>query len=139
MAIIALNSDKPTVDQRGYGFGSMHKDNLGFVANTSEAIQYVSAPCAGKLKNVTVMADVTSDATKTYTVTVTNKNNSDAAMLGTTLYDADPILTAGTAAEASLSATAANLAVDKGDVIAVSMTGGTGSGNVGILLEWESA
>jgi hypothetical protein len=59
-------------------------------------------------------------------------------MIGTTLYDADPVLTAGTTVQAVLSATAANLVVALGDIIKVGMTGGTGSGNAGVVLVWES-
>lgn len=139
MAIIDLNTDNPTVSQRGYGFGATHVSNLGFVANTSKATQYITAPCAGKLKNVTVMGDVTSDGTATYTIEVVNESNSDVDMIGTTEYDADPVLTAGTAAEATLSSTAANLVVSKGDIISVSHTGGTGSGNAGVVVEFEEA
>lgn len=139
MTEIAVNVTTPKVVERPYGFGSNHIDNLAFAANTSVAYQYIVAPADGKLKSVTVSGAVTSDATKTYTIVVNNMNNSDVNMIGTTLYDADPVLTAGTVAEAVLHATAANLVVEKGDIIRVGHTGGTGSGLAGVMLEWELA
>ena len=138
MAIIALNTTSPEVGDRSYGAGATHVDNLAYAANTSVAYEWVSAPFDGVLSQVLVGADITSDATKTYTIVCTNETNSDAAMIGTTLYDADPVLTAGTAAVAVLSTTAANLVVSKGDVIKVGMTGGTGSGNASVTLTWET-
>jgi hypothetical protein len=138
MAEIPLVTSTPLNSDRSYGVGAAQRDNLAFVANTSAAYEWVTAPYAGVLSAVYVSADVTSDATKTYTIVCTNETNSDAAMIGTTLYDADPVLTAGTPLQAVLSATAANLVVALGDVIKVGMTGGTGSGNAGVILVWES-
>lgn len=137
MAEIELNSTTPGADQRGYGFGATHIDNLGFAANTSVTYQYVTAPADGVLKRVTVNATVTSDATATYTFVVNNMSVADdPAMVGTSVFDADPVLTADTPAELTLSTATA---VSKGDIIRVGMTGGTGSGLAGVLLEWELA
>jgi hypothetical protein len=109
---------------------------VGFVANTSVAAQYFAAPGDGKLAAVVVQGSVTSDATKTYTFTV--ENGTQTMLLGANvLYDADPILTADTAAYPALNATAANLAVSAGDIIEVTMTGGTGSGNASVLLVFD--
>lgn len=139
MAEVAIVTTVPLINDRTHGFGATSLADLSFQANTSEHIEYIQAPCSGVLKACYIQGSVTSDATKTYTITVTNKSNSDAAMLGTTLYDADPVLTAFTVAAATLSTTAANLAVDRGDMIAVSHTGGTGSGAVAIQLVFEIA
>jgi hypothetical protein len=109
---------------------------LGFVANTSIATEYFAAPGDGHLVDVVVQGSVTSDATKTYTLTV--ENGTQTMLLGASqVYDADPILTADTAAFPALNATRANLAVSTGDIIEVSHTGGVGSGNVSVLLIFE--
>jgi hypothetical protein len=137
MAIIALNSTAPEVDDRSYGAGATHVETLGWVANTSAAYIYFAAPFAGKLTAMDVGGTVTSDGTKTYTFTCINLNNSSAAMIGTTLYDASPVLTAGTSAAVVISATAANLVVAKGDLIKVGMAGGTGSGLASAAVTFE--
>lgn len=139
MAEIALKTTIPDVTDRSYGYGATHVDNPAWVANTSAAVQYVTAPFDGVLKQALCSADVTSDATATYTFLVTNQSNSDVELLATTLFDADPVLTAGTPSAATLSTTTANLSVSKGDIISVSMAGGTGSGNAGLVLTWETA
>jgi hypothetical protein len=137
MAIIALNEVVPTVDQRSFGSGAVYKETLGWVANTSAAYHYVAAPFAGTLTAFQTGCTITSDATKTYTFTCINLNNSSAAMIGTTLYDAAPVLTAGTQATAVTSGTAANLVVAKGDIIKVGMAGGTGSGLASAVVTFE--
>lgn len=139
MAIQDINTTVPDVNNRGGGVAAYFEDNVSFESNTSEDTKYIAAPCDGKLVQATVQGTVTSDATATYTVTVTNKSNSDAAMLGTTVYDDDPVLTAFTAANPTLSTTEADLVVEKGDMIEVSMTGGTGSGEVAVLLTFEGS
>ena len=139
MAEIALNSTVPNITDRPYGYGSSNIANEWWVANTSEQKKYFMAPSAGILKAAYVQGTVTSDATKTYTFTVKNLSNSDAAMIGTTLYDADPVLTADTRATVVLSGTAANLVVARGDLIEVAMTGGTGSGAAAMQLVIEVA
>lgn len=139
MAEISVNTTRPAVNDRSYGYGATSIVEVWFPANTSEAIKYIMAPSNGILKEFNVQGTVTSDATKTYTITCTNKSNSDAAMLGTTVYDADPVLTAFTAASATLSTTAANLAVDDKDALAISHTGGTGSGDLVVQLVFELA
>ena len=109
-----------------------------FPNTTGATIDYVyTAARAGILKFGYVQGSVTSDATKTYTVTAVNISNSSAAMLGTNLFDADPVLTAGTRAALTLSGTAANLVVDEGDMIVVSVAGGTGAGDAGVELVFE--
>jgi len=139
MAEIALITTVPDINDRPFGYGSTNVISEWWTANTSEEVKYFMAPSGGILKAVYVSAIVTSDATKTYTFTVKNLSNTDAAMIGTTLYDADPVLTADTVATVTLSATAANLAVDRGDLIEVAMTGGTGSGAAAIQLVFETA
>ena len=96
-----------------------------------------TAARAGILKFGYVQGSVTSDATKTYTVTAVNISNSSAAMFGTNLFDADPVLTAGTKAALTLSATAANLVVAEGDLIVISVAGGTGSGDASVEMVFE--
>lgn len=106
--------------------------SCGFVANTSAASQYFAAPGAGFLKSVVVQGSVTSDATKTYTLTITK--GASTQLLGTTLYDADPVLTANTAAYPTL---VADTSVAAGDILKVTMTGGSGSGNLSVLMVFE--
>jgi hypothetical protein len=96
-----------------------------------------SAPKKGTLKFAYVQGSITSDATKTYTITAVNISNSSAAMLGTNLYDADPVLTAGTRASMVLSATAANLDVDEGDLVVVTVVGGAGAGDASVEMVFE--
>lgn len=139
MAIIAANTTRPAVNDRSYGYGATHIETVWFDANTSEDVKYIMAPSNGILKEFNVQGSVTSDGTKTYTLTCVNVSNSNAVMIGTTVYDDDPVLTAGTKASATLSTTAANLAVDDGDLIKVSHTGGTGSGDAVIQLVFELA
>jgi len=139
MTIYAVNSTRPAVNDRSYGYGATSIVEVWFPANTSEDIKYVMAPSNGVLKEFNVQGTVTSDGTKTYTITCTNKSNSDAAMLATTVYDADPVLTAFTASSATLSTTTANLAVDDKDCLAISHTGGTGSGDLVVQLIFELA
>ena len=137
MAEIALKTTVPEVNDRGYGFGAKHTDNLVITAHTTAAYEYVTAPADCVLKAVTFSASVTSSVSVTYALGITNESNSSAAMIATTLYDADPVLTAGTAAEVTLSSTAANLVVEKGDIIKIGGVGGTASGLWGVVLEWE--
>jgi ethanolamine utilization microcompartment shell protein EutL len=106
--------------------------SVGFVANTSAASQYVAAPGDGKLVAVVVQGSVTSDATKTYTLTVTRGASTE--LLGTTLYDASPVLTAHTAAFPVL---VADTTVKAGDILKVTFTGGTGSGNFSVLMVFD--
>ena len=137
MAIQAMNETNPGALQRGYGFGAVHTSTVGFAANTSVAYQYITAPADGVLKEVLVKGTVTSDATATYTIVVNNMSvAADPAMIGTTLFDADPVLTADVAANATLSTATA---VSKGDIIRVGHTGGTGSGLAGVTLVWGLA
>lgn len=109
---------------------------LGFVANTSEAVQYFAAPGDGTLAAVVYNGSVTTDATKTMTLKVLN-GATTMLTAATALYDADPVLTAGTPVDVGLSATAASIAVSKGDIIYVSHTGGTGSGNASVQLVFD--
>ena len=109
---------------------------LGFVANTSVAAQYFAAPGTGKLVAVRYSGSVTTDATATMTLTVEN-GTTTMLLAATALYDADPVLTAGTTEAVTLSATASSLAVTEGDIIEVSHTGGTGSGNAGVMLVFD--
>lgn len=114
-------------------------DMMASFPNTTGAtvdFAYIAAR-AGILKFGYVQGSVTSDATKTYTVTAVNISNSSAAMLGTNLFDADPVLTAGTKAALVLSGTADNLVVAEGDMIVVSVAGGTGAGDASVELVFE--
>lgn len=93
---------------------------------------------AGVLKFVYLNADVTSDATKTYTLTVANASNSGNSMVAASqLWDADPVLTAGTEVSAVVTATAADLVVAAGDLIEVAVAGGTGAGDAAVRLIFE--
>lgn len=108
--------------------------SAGFVANTSAASQYFAAPGDGILKAVAVQGSVTSDATKTYTLTITRGASTE--LLGTTLYDAAPVLTANTVAYPTL---VADTTVKAGDILKVTFTGGTGSGNFSVLMVFDLA
>ena len=130
-ATVAVNTAYADLDDR---FNRPASIETGFVANTSAASQYFAAPGKGSLAAVVVQGSVTSDATKTYTFTVTNGSTE---MLATTLYDADPVLTANTAAYPTLSTVANAVDCDAGDIIKVTFTGGTGSGNATVLLVFE--
>ena len=108
--------------------------------NTSSAtVDHVyQAARAGILKFAYLQGSVTSDATKTYTATIVNHSNSSAAMLAASqLYDADPVLTAGTRAALTVSATAANLVVAEGDLIVITVAGGAGAGDASIEMVFE--
>ena len=109
---------------------------MGFVANTSAASQYFHAPGDGVLTAVRYNGSVTTDGTKTMTLTVKN-GTTTMLTAATALYDDDPVLTAGTVATVGLSATASSLVVSEGDIIHVSHTGGTGSGNASVMLVFE--
>lgn len=107
-------------------------------AGASTATTVVAAPFAGKLTSVLFCnGETVMSGSHKYVVTVLNAANSDAAMISS--YDA------GTAAVAAygtgtptLSATAANLVVDRGDSIEIVMTvTGTVTG-ANVLLYFEA-
>lgn len=109
---------------------------VGFVANTSEVVDYFAAPGDGTLVAVRYNGSVTTDATKTMELKVLN--GATTMLTGASgLYDADPVLTAGTPVDVGLSATAASLEVSQGDIIYVSHNGGTGSGNASVQLIFD--
>lgn len=97
----------------------------------------VMAPRGGILKFVYINGSVTSDATKTYTLVITNVSKSKTMTAAGQVWDADPVLTAGTRSAATLSTTAADVAVDEGDLIQVSVAGGTGAGSAAVELVFE--
>ena len=139
MAINPMNTTVPDASQRSYGYGAAGISNLGFVANTSVAYQYITAPADGVLKAVTVKGSITSDASKTYTFVVNNMSvDSDPAMIGTSVFNNTNVLTADEPYNLAVVTTAA-AKVSKGDIIRVGFTGGTGSGLAGVLLEFEAA
>lgn len=113
--------------------------DVSFPANTSSTKIYTMAPCKGKIKKITVQGFVTSDGTKTYTYVVTNKTASKTITAASQIFDADPVLTAFTAADLTLSTTAADVAVSRGDMIEIDFTGGTGSGATAVQIVYEIA
>jgi len=89
---------------------------LSFGNASTSAVVYVSAPADGKLVSMQLVDAIGAATTD---VTVVNNSNSDASMLAatdiTTVADIVYDLTG------SLSATAANLYADKGDLITVTV------------------
>ena len=136
MAIQAINTALPEAPLRGNGQPGMLPHLLHFEANTSLDSKYFVAEAGGVLRRVRVQGTVTSDATKTYTYVVTNVTQSDIMTAAGQLFDASPVLTAGTYADLVLDAT--GVAVDAGDLIKVDFTGGTGSGETAVELVIES-
>lgn len=137
MAEIAVNTTIPDSQDRPYGYGSAQVSSVVSPANTAVDYVYVMAPNAGRVSEIAVQASVTSDATKTYTFVVTNESDASAEIVASTVFDDAPVLTAGT--KAALSLTAANVQVNKGDLIRVAHTGGTGSGDVVVQFTFELA
>lgn len=136
MAIETILTTVPDASNRGGGVAAYYEENVSFAANTSIESKYIQAPVDGKLVAGSVQGSITSDGTKTYTFVVSNVTTSKTAV-ASTLFDADPVLTAGTAADLTVSSTAADVAVSKGDLIEVDFTGGTGSGLSCVLLTFE--
>lgn len=127
MTVIAKATSQVEPKDRGNVSSAVAVVQTQHLANTSATLKYVVAPVTGVLKFADVQASITSDATKTYTIILSNVSASK-TMSTTTVFDDDPVLTAGTKASINLSTTAANVAVTRGDLISVSMAGGTGSG-----------
>jgi hypothetical protein len=92
--------------------------NLGAASGTFSVL----APCKGRLVGAFVQSQTTTDGTNTVTLALTNESNSAAAMIASTTYDADPVLTSNTAAQLTLSTTAANLDVDLNDQLELAYT-----------------
>lgn len=105
-------------------------------ANTSEATYEFLAPAKGRVAAVNVAASVTSDATKTYTFVMTNETDTK-TIVASTVYDADPVLTADTDVDLTVATASSADRVDRGDVIQFSHTGGTGSGTVAVCVAFE--
>jgi len=83
---------------------------------------YTSVPFAGTLVRVLFCNGATaSDGSNYYDVTVVNASNSDAAMISAYSSTTNDVAAYGTE-EATLSTTAANLAVDAGDCVEVTAT-----------------
>ena len=136
MTIQTIGVDVVGATNRGGGVAAYYEENVSFVANTSIESIYIQAPVDGKLVAGAVQGSVTSDATKTYTYVVTNVTTSK-TMIVSTLFDADPVLTAGTKADLVVSTTAVDVAVTKSDLLKIDFTGGTGSGLTAVLLTFE--
>lgn len=137
MAEIALNTSYAEENQMANGKSRQVIEDA-WAANTSAALKYHTATVSGTFVRARVNASVTSDATKTYTFIITNVTKSKTVTAAGQLYDASPVLTAGTVADLTLSSTAADIAVDEGDILTFSMAGGTGSGLAGIEVVIES-
>ena len=108
----------------------------------SATTAFLVAPCDGKLKRAVICAGGTAiDETNNYiTVVLENKSNSDADLLAA-VDTGDGTDTAAYANRVLvLDSTAANLAVDEGDHLLLTVTeqGSVGSDNV-LLLVWEVA
>lgn len=127
MAEIAKKTTQAEPKNRGNSSSAAPVVQTQHLANTSATLKYVVAPVSGKLKYADVQASITSDATKTYTFVISNVTKSK-TMVASTLFDGDPVLTAGTKSALTPSTTAADVTVDRGDLISISMAGGTGSG-----------
>ena len=136
MSVIALKTTPVNPDSKGNS-ESRFQICTGLAANTSAATTYYTVPGDGILKNGTIVGSVTSDATKTYTYVVANVTASKTMTAASQVWDADPVLTVGTPAYLTLSTTAADVAVTKGDVISIAFTGGTGSGTTSVILDFE--
>lgn len=81
----------------------------------ADEVYSIMAPCGGKLVHAEVQSQTTTDGSNKVGLSLSNESNSAAAMFATTLFDDDPVLTSNTAADITLSTTAANLLVDQGD------------------------
>lgn len=136
MATIALATTQKSRSEKG-NEASRYQIATGLAANTSAATTYYTVPGDGILTKGIVTGSVTSDGTKTYTYVVTNVTASKTMTAASQVWDADPVLTAGTPANLTLSTTAADVAVTKGDVISIAFTGGTGSGTTSVILDFE--
>jgi hypothetical protein len=136
MATIALATTKKSPSEKGNS-QSRYQICAGLAANTSAATTYYTVPGDGVITAAVVTGSVTSDATKTYTYVITNVTASKTVTAASQVYDADPVLTAGTPASLTLSTTAADVAVTKGDVISIAFTGGTGSGTTSVIVDVE--
>lgn len=104
-------------EQTNRGTGSYQVVTLGWGADGGT--EYFAAPCDGNLVRVGVTSVTTTDGSNKIGLTITNESNSDAAMVGTTLFDDSPVATADTEVACTLSTTAANVAVEQGDLIKV--------------------
>ena len=136
MATIALATTKKSPSEKGNS-QQRYQICAGLAANTSAATTYYTVPGDGVITAAVVTGSVTSDATKTYTYVITNVTASKTVTAASQVYDADPVLTAGTPASLTLSTTAADVAVTKGDVISIAFTGGTGSGTTSVIVDVE--
>lgn len=136
MSVIALTTTPVNPAAKGNS-QSRYQICAGLAANTGVAYTYYTVPGDGILKSGTIVGSVTSDGTKTYTYVVTNDTASKTMTAASQVWDADPVLTAGTPAYLTLSTTAADVAVTKGDVIKIAFTGGTGSGTTSVILDFE--
>lgn len=136
MAIIALATDQVSPSEKGNS-QSRYQICAGLAANTSAATTYYTVPGDGVIKEAVVTSSVTSDSTKTYTYVITNVTANKTVTAASQVFDDSPVLTAGTPAELTLSTTAADVAVTKGDVISIAFTGGTGSGTTSVIIDVE--
>jgi len=136
MATIALATSQKSPSEKGNS-ESRYQICAGLAANTSAATTYYTVPGDGIIKAAVVTGAVTSDATKTYTYVISNVTASKTVTAASQLYDASPVLTAGTPASLTLSTTAADVAVTKGDVLSIAFTGGTGSGATSVIIDVE--
>jgi hypothetical protein len=134
MATIALATSHKSPSEVGNS-ESRYQICAGLAANTSAATTYYTVPGDGVITAAVVNAAVTSDATKTYTYVIANVTANKTVTAASQLYDASPVLTAGTPASLTLSTTAADVAVTKGDVLSIAFTGGTGSGVTSVIID----
>lgn len=110
----SVNTAYVTQENRGTGkYQVVEVTHFG----TADGVAYVHAPCDGKLIKSNFTSGFTTDADDTIALTMTNESNSDVAMLGTNLFNADPVATVDTTTAVTLSSTAANLLVDEGDTL----------------------
>jgi hypothetical protein len=98
--------------------------NFGAASGTFNVL----APCTGKVVAADIQTQTTTDVSNTISVTIANQTDA-ADIVATTLYDADPVLTTNTVGNLTLSTTAADLLVTKGDNIELAyVEGGTIAG-----------
>lgn len=137
MAEIALNTSYAEENDIANGKSRQVIEDA-WAANTSAALKYHAATVTGSIKRARIKVSVTSDATKTYTFVITNVSTGKTVTAAGQLYDASPVATAGTVYDLTLSTTAADVAVSEGDILTLSMAGGTGSGLASMELVIES-
>jgi hypothetical protein len=93
-----------------------HYEVVNIEFGDASVTKSVLAPCTGKVVHAQVQSQTTTSGSNKVSVTIANQTDA-ADIVATTLFDDDPVLTTNTAATLTLSTTAADLLVTKGDAI----------------------